>query len=119
MQNVNFLIRRQEQSTWLPIIREIEKSGYGVGFTIKDAKTTVVLSGTYLNPIAIKGRKILIAHPQEWGSMWPVIYKPILEEYYDQVIAIDRIPLDRLMDTIGGIIETAKPGVSHREHKFM
>jgi len=108
MQDVSFLIRRQQQASWLPIIQVLETEGYEVLFRPVESKVTVVLSGTYLNPLAIHGRKILIAHPMEWGTLWHGLYQPVLEAYYDQVIAIDKIPLDRLIKTIRGILETSE-----------
>ena len=108
MQDVSFFIIESNKSVWIPVIDEIKKAGHKIVYEPVDSEFTIVLSGTYSNPLAVKGNKILIAHTKEWGNLWPVLYKPVLEEYYDQVIAIDAIPLDRLMDKIGGIIETAK-----------
>ena len=55
MQNVNFIIRRDEQMSWLPVIKEIESLAMMLVFEHKDADITFVLSGTYLNPLLYKG----------------------------------------------------------------
>ena len=109
MQNVSFIIRRAEQVSWLPVIQEIEKHGYKVEFKPQDSKLTFVLSGSYVNPLAIPHKRILICHSQEWGKVWDSVYKHIMNEYYDKVINIKSIPLDMMMKEIGGLIETSEP----------
>jgi hypothetical protein len=113
MQDIKFIIRTPERMSWHPVILEIEKNGFQVESDIKDADVTVILSGTYLNPMVFGGRKILVAHSQEWGTMWDVLYKEILSEYYDEILDIKTIPLDRIMDKIRGKIEASEPGSSH------
>lgn len=108
MQDVSFVIRKGEQIGWIPVIEEIEKHGYEVMFQPQDSDINFVLSGLYVNPLAIPHKRVLICHPFEWTKAFSVLYKPILEEYYDELIILDKLPLDRLMERIGGIIETSK-----------
>ena len=83
MQDVEFVIRKPERLSWHPVVLQIEQDGYEVKDKPSGSSKVVVLSGTYLNPMFFEGEKVLVAHPQEWGTMWEVMYKPVLEEYYD------------------------------------
>lgn len=122
MENVNFVIRSYERKSWLPVIDEMKKHGWGVvplawgdQDTVLKKDITVVLSGTYLNPLAMPGKRILVCHSKEWGRLWNTIYHPILRQYYDDLVIIDKIPLQRIPERIRGSIEAQEPGDSHRE----
>lgn len=108
MQNVSFAIVHNLRNNWFPVIRNLENHGYKVTGEIKEAKTTVVLSGTYHNPFAVNGRKILVAYQKEWGALWETLYKPILEEYYDEVLMLNEITIEELIKKVEGGNETSK-----------
>jgi len=117
MENANFLIRSLEQQSWLPVIHELNKHGCEVQQvvrslekTLKFKDITVVLSGTFLNPLAMPGRRILVCHSKEWGKLWNTIYHPMLRQYYDDLVIIDKTPLNRIPDRIRGAIEAQEPG---------
>ena len=109
MQDVSFQIVNVLRDNWFPIINEIERHGYAVEYEPVKARTTVILSGTYFNPFYIKGKRILLAYKEEWGPLWKEFYKPILEEYYDEVIIMNDISLKRLIEKIGGDCEVTEP----------
>jgi len=92
----------------MPVILELEKSGYEVVFEPVESNVTVILSGTYTNPFCVGGKRILVVHGDEWGIPWSLVYKPIVKEYYDKVIDIKPIPIDKIMDVIRGEIETTE-----------
>jgi len=110
MQDVSFLIKRTDRKAWQPMISVIEKAGYEVLVDPVPSEVTVVLSGCFVNPFAIQGKKILLTHSKEWGSLWESIHKVVLKEYYDSIISIEKIPPNLLMGVIRGEIEAAKPG---------
>lgn len=93
----------------MPVILELEKHGYEVVFKPVESKVTVFLSGTYTNPFCVGGKRILVTHGDEWGISWGSVYRPIVEEYYDRVIDIKPIPLDKIVNKIRGEIEAAEP----------
>ncbi len=110
MQNVRFLIRKPERLSWAPVINQIEKEGYQVLSEIQKSDVTVVLSGTYLNPLPIIGKKILVIHSDEWGMIWDLAFSKVLKEYYDEIINIKGIGLNKIMDVIRGKIEAFESG---------
>lgn len=105
MQLVRFLVRDQEYEKWEPIITELEKHGYKVETEVHPADITVALSGTYISPMTAHGTKILIAHGQEWGELWGVVYKPIVKEYYDHVLDITQMPINKIVGKLRELIE--------------
>jgi len=105
---VLFVIRIVEQKSWLPVVATLQDRGYTIETDVRPADITVVLSGTFLNPLAMPGRRLLVCHTKEWGSLWDSVYQYILKEYYHKILIIDKIPLNQIPDKIRGMIEAEK-----------
>ena len=86
MPNVKFFIHKtQKDNTWKLIIDELKKNGRKVHTEYEDCDVAIVLSGMYTNPLVFHGKKILFTALPEWGGLWYAMYKPVLEEYYDEI----------------------------------
>jgi hypothetical protein len=76
---------------WGEITDHLNRRKHKVYDSPRDADVSIVLSGMMENPAIIKGRKVLAFKPQEWILNVPppkgwMLYKPILELYYDDMI---------------------------------
>jgi hypothetical protein len=111
MQNVSFLIKPNDRIPWLAVTKKIEELGYEVSAELQDSKTTIVLGGSYMNPMVLNGRKVLIAFPlEELKAGWNTIFMPVLVEYYDRIEDVRKMSVDKIMDIIRGEIEVTESG---------
>jgi len=86
MPNVKFFIHEYEkQYTWRIIVEELKERGIEVYTEPFECDTAIVLSGMHTNPMVFKNRKILFTAMPEWGNLWLTMFKPVLEEYYDEI----------------------------------
>jgi len=87
MRNVKFFIREeQKEHVWLKVIEALKEIGIVVSGEFSDCDTAIVLSGLYTNPMVFKGKRILFTAVPEWGNLWYSMFKPVLEEYYHEII---------------------------------
>jgi len=108
MQDVSFFVIDKIAANWKMVISIIEDAGYEVVNDIVPSNINVIISGSYVNPFVIDGKKILLTHPDEWLGLWDVVYEPVMEEYYDSVVNVGSIKPEMLMDVIRGEIEATE-----------
>ena len=72
------------------ILAELEDRGHRVYTHARDTDISIILHGTFENPCIFKGKKVLAFNSEDWGKHgeWEHLFKPILEEYYDEFIDI-------------------------------
>ena len=79
-------------ATRMPI-KEVEdcltKKGIGVHGEAKPCDVSVAIYGAHINPLALKGKRVLIYWVQKDKAMWSLafrsLYLPILKEYYNEL----------------------------------
>ena len=73
------------------LAKELEKREIYIYVEPIKADVSIVLFGNYSNPVCLHGKKVLAFDATRWGIYtdtaqgWEM-YKPILEEYYDEFI---------------------------------
>jgi len=60
--------------------------------------TMIGIGGKFLNPMLAK-RKVLITDTNLWGGTWS-IFKDVISEYYDKIIDVKNLPIDRIRELI-------------------
>jgi len=72
---------------WNDIYKLFAERNIPIYMEPKPCDISVVLGGTLVNPIPLRGKKVLAFKKDEWKAIqWDHIFKPILEEYYDHII---------------------------------
>lgn len=106
MPSVEFFIshRSKEITDWIPIYEEVKELGYNIHTEPVECDISIVLNGKFVNPLPLRGKKILFYHTSDWQlHKWKAMFKPILEEYYDDLIDIEG---QEIKDVIEEIYQT-------------
>lgn len=106
MANVALLLSDYESPVWREVIALYDGQVYG---TPQEADVSIVLGGKRANPMAVKGKRILAYNKKEWIG-WAYIYRPILEEYYDEFLDLSGLTAGQTVDKITEYVE-------HTTHK--
>ena len=100
---------------WPQVVEHLKKRDFETLSEPVQADLSIVLSGMYENPTAIKGRKAMAFKPQEWfpGVPPPMgwnMYKELLGFYYDDFIDMSGLsPKKAAKRIIEYIDETKEP----------
>jgi hypothetical protein len=89
MKKVEYFIseRSKDRFFWNKIYELLEEKNIPIHTEPKDCDISVVLGGPLVNPLPLKGKKVLAFKSDEWKVVkWEVVYEPILQEYYDHMI---------------------------------
>jgi len=90
--------RSKENPHWQKVYELCGEKDIEINTEPKECDISVVFGGTLVNPIPLKGKKVLALKKDEWRMVkWDMIYAAILEEYYDHFIDTTRLnPKDTL-----------------------
>ena len=103
MPNVEFFysVRSKEITDWIPTYEEVKELGYTLHTEPVECDVSVVLNGKFVNPLPLRGEKILFYKLEDWQRVkWKAMFEPILEEYYDELIDISDRNLEELIESL-------------------
>ena len=79
--------RSLESPYWGEVYEILENRGIQVHTEPTDCDISIVLGGILVNPLPLKGKKVLALKKDEWRMVkWDMVFKMILDEYYDDFI---------------------------------
>lgn len=60
-----------------------------------DCDTALVIFGDFTNPLAFKKKRVMAYYSRDneigaWYTLFPSLYKPILDHYYDEIIMLPK-----------------------------
>ena len=111
MGNVKIFLRG-ENLEWRRVGHLLKENGFDVRNTKADADVSVVLGGRGINTLALTGKKVLVYGAGEWLRGVPIprgfnLFKPVLEEYYDDFLDVTGMEIhavvDKIIKYIGGL----------------
>ena len=81
---------------WKEVVILLKEGGIDVLSKPEKADVSIVLSGTWENPGVLEGKRILMYSIGDWMEKEPEIvrkykfelWRPVLEEYYDELISL-------------------------------
>jgi len=90
---------------WNLLTGILKKRDVKVHDNIADADVSIVISGRFINLLILKGKKVLAYNAHEWLGNVPVpsgfnMYKPVLDEYYDDYIDLTGISVEDCAEKI-------------------
>lgn len=88
--------RSKDRPCWTEVYDVLTEKNIPLHTKPVECDISVILGGTLVNPIPLKGKKVLAFKEDEWRMVkWKQVYKLILEEYYDYFIDTTHLsPLD-------------------------
>jgi hypothetical protein len=105
MANVKVFLGRGEHPDWNKIGKALTDKGVDVCTGKATADVSIVLSGHGTNTLCLTGKKVLVYSTYEWmrGVQPPLgfdLFKPVLDEYYDDFINLTGIEMKDAADKI-------------------
>lgn len=94
MVNVKVFKAKPGREGWMRVIEILKGKGIDILMKTEKADVSIVLSGAAENAGILEGRKILMYNIKDWMEKEPEqleqfkfdLWRPILEEYYDEFI---------------------------------
>ena len=108
MPNVKVFIDKKNLKGWALLRDALELEKIPVYLEPSNADISIALSGQYVNPMVLTGKKVLIAFRPEWGQLFNTMFYPILAEYYDTIHDVTGKTVEHIVKLIKSY-ETHKP----------
>ncbi len=104
MANVRVYTTKKGHEYWKYVADFLSKS-VPVDSDIAPADVSIVLSGRFINPLILNGKKVLAFDAMEWLHNVPLpigfdAYRVVLEEYYDDFIDLTGLNVQDRVDKI-------------------
>lgn len=86
----------------MPLIQGLINNGIRVYSEPTPANVSIVIDGKNENPLAFNGKRVLAY----WADVWKdkdyfnELYKPILEEYYDDMIDLTNLTFEEVKEAL-------------------
>ena len=113
MQSVKVFVSKRLDTLdgWAKVVEALTAQDLPTYSQTTDADVSIVLGGMTINPMALRGKKILLFSKQTWDNQFDSLYGPVIKEYYDEMHDMTKHGLSSCVNYIKNLIneEADKP----------
>jgi hypothetical protein len=102
MPRVEYFIseRSRDLKSWQGIYKWVADQGCALNTEPVECDISIVLSGKFVNPLPLHGKKILL-YSNDWSPLkWEAMFEIVLEEYYDEMINVEGKDIGKVIEKI-------------------